>query len=278
MAYLLGIDGGGTGCRAAVVDPDGRIVASGESGPANIVSDFAVAVANILGAARSALGQVGINPSSDALKVGLGLAGGNAEGAVRDLGFTLPFRRMRIASDAETAAKGALGQADGILAAIGTGSVFVIQHAGRIRQIGGWGFTLGDEGSGASMGRQLLALTLKMADGRQAESGLLRALLDEMGGSGEIPRFAATASPADFARMAPRVLETDDPAAAAIRDDAVREVAGVIAFLQPNPPLPVIITGGLAAFYERRLAGRWDLRPQLGTALDGALLLAREVA
>lgn len=119
MAYLLGIDGGGTGCRAAVVDPDGRIVASGESGPANIVSDFAVAVANILGAARSALGQVGINPSSDALKVGLGLAGGNAEGAVRDLGFTLPFRRMRIASDAETAAKGALGQADGILAAIG---------------------------------------------------------------------------------------------------------------------------------------------------------------
>ena len=42
--------------------------------------------------------------------------------------------------------------------------------------------------------------------------------------------------------------------------------------------VPVVFTGGLGAFYAGRLAGRWDIRPALGSALDGALMLAREAA
>ena len=63
------------------------------------------------------------------------------------------------------ALKGALGDDDGITAAIGTGSVFGAQRAGAVRMIGGWGFQLGDHGSGAVMGRSLCARALLAHDG-----------------------------------------------------------------------------------------------------------------
>ena len=42
--------------------------------------------------------------------------------------------------------------------------------------------------------------------------------------------------------------------------------------------VPVVFLGGLAPVFARALAGRWDMRAPLGTALDGALILAREAA
>jgi len=67
---------------------------------------------------------------------------------VERLRAALPFARIRIETDAVAAAKGALRDEDGIVAALGTGSVFAAQRGGEVRQIGGWGLVLGDEGSG----------------------------------------------------------------------------------------------------------------------------------
>ena len=47
MALFLGIDGGGTGCRAAVCDGAGRILGEGRGGPSNIASDPDGARANM---------------------------------------------------------------------------------------------------------------------------------------------------------------------------------------------------------------------------------------
>ncbi|MCA3553720.1 MAG: ATPase, partial [Rhodobacter sp.] len=55
MALFLGIDGGGTGCRAAVCDDAGRILGEGRAGPSNIASDPDGARANVLAAATRAL-------------------------------------------------------------------------------------------------------------------------------------------------------------------------------------------------------------------------------
>jgi glucosamine kinase len=279
MTLFLGIDGGGTGCRAAVADGSGRILGEGRAGPANIASDVLGARDNILVATRAALiTATGSDASLPKLTAGLGLAGANAAGAAGVLRAALPFARMRIETDAIAAVKGALGERDGIVAAVGTGSVFASQVAGRIRQIGGWGLVLGDEGSGARLGRSLLAAALGAKDGFRPMTPLLRDILDEHGGMQGIIAFSLAARPADLAALAPRVLASDDPAARVLMDGAEADVAASIAVLQPDPPLPVTCIGGLGPAYAVRLARRWAIAPAVGSALDGALMLAREAA
>ena len=139
MDLFLGIDGGGTGCRAVLADASGHILGRGEAGPANIASDFPGALDNILTATRAACGARDLTT----LSAGLGLAGANAAGMSDRLAQALPFARMAIETDAVTAVRGALGATDGIVAAVGTGSVFAAQRGGQVRQIGGWVWSWG---------------------------------------------------------------------------------------------------------------------------------------
>ena len=148
MAFYLGIDGGGSGCRAAVCDAEGRMLGRGAAASANIWSDPDGALGNILAAAGAAAAEAGAADLGGLVAV-LGLAGANVPAAVARLQGRLPFRRLRIEPDMVVALKGALGEADGITAALGTGSVYAVQRAGAVRMIGGWGFLLGDQGSGA---------------------------------------------------------------------------------------------------------------------------------
>ena len=278
MEFFLGVDGGGTGCRVALADGQGRILARAEAGPANIASNPETALANIMTASKAALAQA-VGAEADAamgrVRAGLGLAGANASGAADWLADRLPFATSRIETDAVTAVKGALGADDGIVAAIGTGSVFAIQHAGNLRQIGGWGFWLGDEGSGAVLGRALLARSLRALDGVFPMTPLLREILAEFATPERLVAFSLTAKPGDYATSAPRLWASEDPGAVAMVVQAVAEVRATIAALQPDPALPVTFIGGLGPAYAARLPD-WPQRPALGNALDGALLLAME--
>lgn len=277
MTLYLGVDGGGTGCRAAVADAGGCVLGTGAAGPANIASDPEGAAGNILAAAWGALSAAG-RPEEDfaSLRAGMGLAGANASGTVKRLRAALPFASARIETDAVAAVKGALGDEDGIVAAVGTGSVFAAQRAGRVRQIGGWGLVLGDEGSGAWIGRALCSAALRAEDGFRPMTPLLRGLLDEHGGPLGLVSFSLVAKPADFAALAPRALGSIDPAATEVLARAASDVAEAVDLLQEGGSLPVIFLGGLGPTHAGRLAGRWPIRPSKGTALDGALRLARE--
>ncbi|MDR7124300.1 BadF/BadG/BcrA/BcrD ATPase family protein [Pseudotabrizicola sp. 4114] len=280
MALFLGIDGGGTGCRAAVTDQAGRVLGRGHGGPANIASDPDTARSNILAATNEAM-IAALGPT-DALRevphliAGLGLAGANAAGAAGRLRLALPFARARIETDAVAAAKGALAAADGIVAAMGTGSVYAVQHQGVIRCYGGWGLVLGDEGSGAWLGRAALSLALRAVDGFAPMTPFLQQLIEDHGGAAGVVSFAQTARAADFALLAPGIVQSDDPAAAELWAAAVSGVAAILSHLRDTVPAPVTFIGGLGPAYAAAL-------PQLpqaaakGTALDGALLLAREV-
>jgi glucosamine kinase len=273
MALFLGIDGGGTGCRALAADADGRVLGRGSAGPANIGSDPETATANILAAARAAVEAAGGGTVEAA---GLGLAGANTAGAVDRLRRALPWSRVRIETDAVTAVKGALASDDGIVAALGTGSVFGEQRQGRVRQIGGWGPVLGDEGSGQWLGRAILARALKALDGFVPMTPLLSALIDDHGGPLGVVAFAFSARPTDFAALAPRVTAGGDPAAHEVCAQALADVAATIDLLQRGGRVPVIFVGGLGPFYAQRLSDRWEVRAALGSSLDGALMLARE--
>lgn len=280
MGLFLGIDGGGSGCRAAVADASGRILGTGQGGPANIASDPPAARANIMTATRAALaqavGQGRVAQELPRLVAGLGLAGANVPACAAALRAGLPFARVRLESDAVTALKGALQGGDGVVAAIGTGSVFAAQRGGVLRQIGGKGLALGDEGGGAWLGRALLVRALRAVDGFLAMTPLMQALVDELGGADGVVAFGVTAKPADFAAFAPRIAASGDPAAVAVMAAGCAEVAAAIDLLRGGDDLPVVFLGGLGAAYGARFAGRWPIRPALGSGLDGALWLARQ--
>ena len=63
MVLYLGLDGGGTGCRAAICDHAGQLLGRGEGGPANINSDLQGATVSILAAATAAMVQAGATPA-----------------------------------------------------------------------------------------------------------------------------------------------------------------------------------------------------------------------
>lgn len=273
---FLGIDGGGTGCRAALADRTGHILGRGESGPANINTDVEQAAHNIMAACGAAL--AGRDDAPRGLVAVLGLAGAAIGSARDELARRLPFARMRIVNDAVTATRGALGEIDGILAAIGTGSVFAVQRGGQIRQSGGRGFLMGDEGSGAVLGRSLLAQAMRAADGFAPMTPLLARVLEDLGGFEGIIAFGNRASPADFGAWGRVVADSDDPAATAILDEATCYIRHVIDVLQAGRRLPVVFLGGLGPVYAARLGDRpWPIRPALGNGLDGALAMARQM-
>ena len=277
MRLFLGVDGGGTGCRAAVAAVDGPILGRGEAGPANIASDLDGALANILAATQDALVAAGLEASQlGTLRATLGLAGSNARGFRDRLLQLLPFAGAQVVSDAVASARGALGPQDGVVAALGTGSVFAVQRAGVVRQVGGWGLVLGDEGSGAWIGRAILSAAMGGHDGFSPLTPLLRDLLDDHGGPDGVVSWSLSARPVNFAALAPRVIASNDPAARDVMERATADVVRAIELLQEGSALPVVLLGGLAPYFTRTLAGRWSIQAPVGSALDGALWLARE--
>lgn len=275
MEFVLAMDGGGTGCRAVLADRAGRVLARAEGGPANIASDPDGAIRNL----RTISDAVLQGRPRGAVQAVVGLAGVNAAVGEAGLRAGLPFGSLRIETDARTAVAGALQGSDGVVAVLGTGSVFAVQRAGAMRQIGGHGLILGDEAGGAWLGRGLLSAAARAADGLGAMTPLLAGVLDELGGLAGVIAFSLTARPADFARFAPRLIGSDDAAAVALLARAEEEIVRAVEVLRAGEALPVVFLGSLGLALAPRFAGRWPVRQALGTGLDGALWLGlQEIA
>lgn len=268
---LFAVDGGGTACRAALLTGGRRVEATG--GPANATSDFAGAVASLralLGglAARAAVGWAELAAGRGYL----GLAGIMSAADGRRLADALELPRAAVADDQEAHVTGALGGTDGAVCAIGTGSFLGRQAGGSIRRIGGWGFHLGDQASGAWLGRRLLQEALLARDGIVPRSSLLDAALDADFGEGGAVAFQFRARPADFARLAPMVVQSDDPAARRLMAEGAAYLKAGLAALGWQRGETLCLTGGIGPHYAALLDH--PVTPARGTALDGALILA----
>src|SRR5690606_38991763 len=131
------------------------------------------AVSNIVAAAGAAAAEAGLpREALQAASAVLGLAGANVGDNSARVKARLPFAQSVIVSDAVIATRGALGTHDGVVAIVGTGSVFTARKGLEMRSIGGWGFVVGDLGSGARIGRALLERVLLAHDGIRASSPL----------------------------------------------------------------------------------------------------------
>ena len=146
--YFLGIDGGGSRCRARIRDQNGALLAEAIGGSSNIYQDFENALCNITATAADAAKQAGLNTSD--LHAGLGLAGlVTSKSAEPIMAAQLPFASVTADNDAYAACLGAFGGRDGGIVIAGTGSIGFALIGDQRHMIGGWGFALGDHGSGA---------------------------------------------------------------------------------------------------------------------------------
>jgi glucosamine kinase len=281
----IGIDGGGTSCRAAVADRLGNILGTGKAGAANIMSDPEGALANIVASAKAALEAAGLPASSieNACTV-LGVAGANVGPYGARIQQALPFARSRVVTDSLIALQGALGNDDGIVGAFGTGSVYSARRNGKVTEIGGWGFVVGDQSSGARLGRDALEAALLSHDGVYPATPLTTLIMTEFDNDAQkVVEFAHTAKPKDFARYAPLVFghaERNDDVALTIVRKAARDIDDTIDSLLWPDCQAVCLLGGLSGAYRSLLAARHQalLVEPKGDALQGAVAFAVELA
>jgi glucosamine kinase len=280
--FFLGVDGGGTGCRARLEDGEGRTLGIGLAGPATTRLGIDKAWASISTAATAALAEAGIDPARRIVHAGIGLAGIGRKGALEAL-QALPhgFASCAFISDGLAACLGAHSGADGAIVIAGTGSIGLGQVEGRALRVGRYGFPISDEGSGADLGLQAMRLALLALDGRAEMSALLNEVLQRFHHDPfEAIDWMDRATATDYATFAPLVMrhaDQGDPAGRRIVQDGAGHIDGLVRGLFARGAPRVSLLGGLASAIEPWLSPdvRRRLKPADGDAVAGALILAR---
>ena len=162
-SLFIGVDGGGTGCRARIQDEEGHVLGTGLGGPAAVRLGVDQSMAAVESACGAALAEAGL--AADALggmDAAIGLSGVGRIGALEQLcARPHPFRSVIFVNDAAIACIGAHGGRNGGIVIIGTGSVGFGMVDGREIRVGGYGFPISDEGSGAELGLHAIRLALR---------------------------------------------------------------------------------------------------------------------
>ena len=281
-SLFLGVDGGGTQCRARLSNAGGETLGEGGAGPANIRFGVAQSFDAILEAARQCFEQAGLplDHLNDTTAC-LGLAGATEPvflAAAKS--FRHPFRTMIITTDAQAACAGAHGTGDGGIIIVGTGSIGWAQVGGEPHRVGGWGFPVSDEGSGAWLGCEALRRVLWANDGRIGWSPLLRTIFGAFDCNPQaIVRWMTMATPRDFGRLTHEIVDhaaRNDPAGRELMMLAAGHIDTLAARLRSFGVMRIALFGGLAESILPWLAVETHecLVEPKGDALQGALEIA----
>lgn len=278
---VLSIDGGGTRCRIAM--QKGDAITSVETGSANISTDYAGAVREVLNGLTALSVKTTLRRAELAsLPAFIGLAGVTGPEIARRLRAALPFTNVRIEDDRPAALRGALGNRDGVIAHCGTGSFYGAQYEGAMTFSGGWGPVLGDEASAQWVGRTALKVTLEAVDRRRNHSEMTSALLKQFGGPTGIVGFGKSASPTQFGAVAPMVTDhaaKGDALALHVMSAGASEIARSLTQIGWTNEYVICLTGGIGPYFGPYLpaAMRAKVAEADGEPLSGALSLAREL-
>lgn len=183
--FYIGVDGGGTGTRAAVIDDKLQVLGRGAAGSSNHYSvGLERAAQNILQAVEGAMRETSLQPG-DIAGWGLGLAGActSAEQTMihARLAPGVGQRPLVVAEDTTAAQAGAFGGGAGAVCNAGTGAFcFGVNEQGEIARADGLGPLLGDRGSGYWIGESALRALCRANDGSGPETTLLPEILEAM--------------------------------------------------------------------------------------------------
>ena len=279
---FIGVDGGGTGCRARIEDAEGRLLGTGLAGPAAVRLGIDRSIAALESACRAAAVEAGLTTEAFAgMDAGVGLAGIGRKGALEELmARPHPFRSVVYVNDATIACIGAHGGRDGGIVIIGTGSIGFAVAKGREIRVGGYGFPVSDEGGGADP----IRLALRATDGRAFATSLTREVMVRFDNDPfEAVAWMDRATATDYATLAPLVMrhaDAGDPVGGRIVREAAEQIDELVRRLIECGAPRVALIGGLASSMEPWLAAdvRRRLSPIEGDAVAGALHLARRRA
>ncbi len=280
---FAGVDGGGTGCRARIEDAAGRVLGTGIAGPAALRLGIDAALAEIEKACRAALADAGLDSDAlGAMHVAAGLAGIGRKGIAEELAVRPhAFRSVVYAHDATIACLGAHGAREGGIVIVGTGSIGFAVVGGREVRVGGYGFPISDEGSGADLGLHAIRLALRAYDQRTVGTSLTREVMMRFHDDPyEAVAWMDRATATDYATFAPLVMrhaDAGDSVARRIVRDAAEQIDELVRRLTECGAARVALLGGLASPMQPWLAPDVQRRlvPVEGDAVDGALHLAR---
>lgn len=305
---FIGIDGGGTRLRAALVSSSGELLGLGEGGSGNYHDVGADKVrANIDAAVSQAWTAFNYSPrEAAAIFLGLGsVVTQEDRDAIREIVVDLslvPADSIGVDHDLRVALMGGLPGRAGIVLIAGTGSsCYGRDKQGNAFQSGGWGPTLDDPGSSYWLGRQAMIAAIRDFDGRGQSTRLRECVVDKLGLS-DIRHILRRVElqgmkrceVAALARLVTESAAAGDDVARQIIEEGTDELAKMVAAVAERlasegnvmEPIPVVVTGGLTSAKQvfmdpvaqslLRLAPTTVLEEPLLPPVLGAALLAIE--
>ena len=290
QSFVVGVDGGGTKTRALLADGSGKQLAEATGAGSTVKPQEAERSAGVIaGVVRDLLEEAGkADLKPRVLFVGVAGVGrpSEREALHEALSSHDLAEEVVIDTDFSVALNDAFADGPGVLVIAGTGSsAFARGPTGATARCGGWGPVIGDEGSGSWIGRRALSVVAAAADGREPETALTGAILTaaEVSETSELIRWAANATPATLATLAPVVItvaDAGDLRANSIVSMAVEELALHVRalarqlFSDERASVPVALTGGLM---KKGSSLRKRLEHRLKTAVPGAQIHAGEI-
>ncbi len=290
--HILAIDAGGTKTLGLLKCLKTQETWYVREGSASLSHNLLLACDRVDNVAKTLLAKASCKAEQVVLVCGAAGAGNSINRSVLEKQLNLTFSEVIISNDGRTSLYGAgLGEPI-IVLAMGTGSVAMrLDKEKNEAQFGGWGFTAGDLGSGAYMGKQLVSLALVQLDKRQLKCDILinETILRMAGKKSNsdtdikqsIAEWIAKATPTDYASFSPLIFEYAEQSIfarkilkdAALWIEDLAETAGYQSERFGN--IPVTIIGGLAQAIKPYLSKEFSeaLVSSKGSALDGALFI-----
>tara|TARA_R110002153_G_scaffold124543_9_gene271024 strand:- start:2116 stop:3006 length:891 start_codon:yes stop_codon:yes gene_type:complete len=282
--FFLGIDGGGTKCKARLEDAQGNLLAEATSGPANAARHLAGSVAAVLEASGKAIAIANIKGLTlNQIHAGIGLAGINIPQVKQAfLKQSLPFASWQITTDLHIACLGAHLGLDGAIVIVGTGSSGIAIHNGQQLEVGGHGFVVGDKGSGAWLGKMAISHCLETLDGITPNNPLCEQVMSSLNcdNAYDLVSLTLEAKPVFYASIAPLILQL----AASQQEDALLLVNQAATYINKicqrllngnRDRLSLIggITQPLMPYLDSQLQA--IIQPAIATPEQGAILYSK---
>ena len=282
---FIGIDGGGSKCRASVYNQANGVLGTGVAGRANPLHGLSQTFESILASTELALLDAGMTMADcGKLIAGLGLAGVNVPRLYQDVTqWQHPFAQMFVTTDLHTACIGAHKGGDGAVIITGTGSCGYAHVGEQVLCLGGHGFALGDKGSGAWLGLKAAEAALLHLDGFAPYTVLSERFLVHFGvndAMGIVENLAGQSSSV-YAKLARIVLQCageNDPVAKTIVQEGAQYISAMARKLFALKPSRFSMIGGLAepleAWLDKDVVER--LAPTLAPPELGAIYFAEQ--